>query len=344
MDRFLVILSISASVWATAAVAQTEELPLPSSQAVPLTLEDPLWNAAPAGPDGDSPEVAPPAEKLPLPSQRAVPLTMDDPLWNAPPADPRDGGRPQEIVPQLDIPRESLTFRDALNGFVDKPIRWFSPAHWDSSWEIGLNGSHGSADTNSFRTGLELSRETTDVNWDITLIYAKNQSDGVETQHNVLMYSINDWKINSFPGWSISTKTGVEYDEFKNFNTRFNINTGLGYLFIDSPISELRGRFGSGANREFGGDDENWQPEAVFGVDFSHQVSDKQNMSLVFDHYPSWGDFSDYRIVANFSWEMVINEKGDLSVKINVIDRYDSTSNGARPNDVGYALVLIWAL
>ena len=36
--------------------------------------------------------------------------------------------------------------------------------------------------------------------------------------------------------------------------------------------------------------------------------------------------------------------KVDLSIKLNVIDRYDSTPNGARPNDVDYALVLIWAL
>ena len=93
----------------------------------------------------------------------------------------------------------------------------------------------GNADANSFRTGLELSRETTMTNWDITLIYAKNESDGVETQHNALLYSIHDWSL-ALPRWSLNTKTGLEYDEFKNFDIRYYVNTGLGYCSLTHPF------------------------------------------------------------------------------------------------------------
>ena len=77
-------------------------------------------------------------EELPLPSSQAVPLTLDDPLWNAPAGGGPGQRYPWELAP---IPRGQRSFRDALRGVVVAPIGWFLPADWDSSWEIGLNGS-----------------------------------------------------------------------------------------------------------------------------------------------------------------------------------------------------------
>ncbi len=222
------------------------------------------------------------------------------------------------------------------------PMSWFVPALWERSFELGISGSDGNANAMSLRTGLDLSRETERTNWDIDLTYRKADASGVETQHNALLYSDLDYKLAN-PGWSWFNKFGLEYDEFKEFDVRLNYNTGFGYLLIDTPVSQFRSRFGAGTSREIGSNDDAWKPEAVFGFDFSRQFSANQKFSMVFDYYPNWTDFNDYRIVTDAGWEFLLSEANNLSLKIGVIDRYDSTPGTARPNDIDYSVLLIWA-
>ena len=46
----------------------------------------------------------------------------------------------------------------------------------------------------------------------------------------------------------------------------------------------------------------------------------------------------------DISWELVLDDVNNLSLKVGVIDRYDSTPNGAEPNDVDYSVLLLWSL
>ncbi len=222
------------------------------------------------------------------------------------------------------------------------PLGWLGP-YWDGTFEIGINGAKGNNNAFSITTGLELSRETQLTNWDLSLVYAKNQSDGVETQHNAILFSTWDYKLPS-PHWSWFNKLILEYDEFKEFDLRVTWNTGLGYLLVDTPTTQFRERLGAGVSRELGGMDDDYEPAANFGLDFSHQISERQKFSAVVDFFPNFGDFSDFRIVSDFSWEVLLDEASDLSLKIGVIDRYDSTPNGAEANDVLYTMVLLWAI
>jgi Protein of unknown function, DUF481 len=223
------------------------------------------------------------------------------------------------------------------------PNAWFNSKVWAGSYEIGINGSDGSSDSLSLRGGVNFSRETSFTNWDMQITYAKTTTGVFETQHNTLLYSNWDWKL-PWPRWSYFAKTGLEYDEFKDFNVRFNANTGYGYLLIDTVATQFRPRFGAGTSREFGGVDESWQAEAVFGVDCSHAFSPRQKFSGTVDYFPAWKDFSDYRIVSNLNWEMLLDEATNLSLKLSLIDRYDSTSNGVIPNDLLYSLLLLWKI
>ena len=113
---------------------------------------------------------------------------------------------------------------------------------------------------------------------------------------------------------------------------------------MDTDTTQFRPRFGSGVSREFGGVDEEWKPEAVFGFDFTRQISSRQEFKATVDYFPVWGDFADYRLLTDISWELVLDEVNNLSLKVGVIDRYDSTPNGAQPNDVDYSVLLLWSL
>ena len=222
------------------------------------------------------------------------------------------------------------------------PFSWIGP-WWNGSVSLGINGSEGNANAFNIRSGFELSRETERANWDLDLTYNKTTADDLETAHNALLQSNWDYKLQN-PRWTWFNKLGLEYDEFKNFDLRLFLNSGVGYTFIDNEITQFRGRFGSGVSREFGGVDEDWKPEAVFGIDYARQMTERQRFVATVDYYPAWEDFSDYRIVSDFGWEIDLDAPTNLSLKFGVIDRYDSTPNGALANDVDYSVLLIWTL
>ncbi|MEM8678138.1 MAG: DUF481 domain-containing protein [Planctomycetota bacterium] len=287
----------------------------------------------------------PPIERLP------DPYAIEEPAASPPlPVDPElstpalDG----PVVEDPSVGPEPGMFWSPSNWFGERPtwynpISWFSPVFWDGSIEAGLNGSDGNNNVVSFRTGFDLSRETETTNWDIDFTYGRTEANGVETQNNALLNSDWDYQLKQ-PRWSWFNKLGLEYDEFKAFDTRIFGNTGFGYLLVDRELTELRGRFGAGTSREIGGVDDQWKPEAAFGADFSHQLTPRQKFSLVVDHYPNWDDFGDYRIIADGSLVVVLDEASNLSLKFGLIDRYDSTPDGAQRNAIDYSMVLLWKL
>ena len=104
------------------------------------------------------------------------------------------------------------------------------------------------------------------------------------------------------------------------------------------------GRFGAGTSREFGGPDERWVPEALFGLEYDYKISGCQNIYAKADYFPDWEDFDSYRLVTDVGWELLLDAESNLNLKISVIDQYDSTPNGAEPILLNYAILLLWKL
>ncbi len=280
-----------------------------------------------------------------------VELLTHETQYEVPPAQavplPADGG----FIPQVGQPIMSDAVPVLSDAVAGEPVigpAWYNPAgwigpHWDGSIELGLSGSEGNTNTNSLRAGFELTRETSRTQWTMDLVYAKNKANDVETRHNALLNSNWDYKLAN-PCWTAYSKLGLEYDEFRAFDLRLSLNGGLGYYFITTPITKFRGRFGAGASREIDSADDDWKPEADLGADFEHKISDRQSFEFTTDYYPTWEAFSDYRLVTDASWKLVLDAAHNLSLKMSVIDRYDSTSDGAKHNDVDYAILLLWSL
>jgi len=156
-----------------------------------------------------------------------------------------------------------------------------------------------------------------------------------------LMYADFERFLGDTP-WTFFIKNGLEYDEFKAFDLRYNINSGLGYSFVRTDDLTLVGRFGAGVSREFGGPDDSWSPEALFGGDYEHQVTERHKLICKIDYFPEWDDFNNFRLVSDVAWEYLLDADGNLSFKLGANDRYDSTPNGRRPNDVNYSALLLY--
>jgi putative salt-induced outer membrane protein YdiY len=244
----------------------------------------------------------------------------------------------------LQGPPPSLVYEDPADGSGFNwvyPWSWVPRDGWTNTAELGINGSSGNANSFSFQAGTRLKRKT-DINlFDLRMTHNRTQSNGVEKQNNALLYADFDRYFADSP-WTMFVKNGVEYDRFKAFDLRYNVNAGLAYRFIKSENLNLKGRFGSGTSREFGGPEDRWVPEALFGGDYEHQLNKRNKWIARADYYPEWGNFTNYRVVSDASWEMLWDEAGNLSFKIGAIDRYDSTPNGRRPNDLTYSLMLLY--
>ena len=221
------------------------------------------------------------------------------------------------------------------------PSDYFTTGDWSKSAELGINGTDGNSESMSLVAGLKLKRKTdTDVN-DLRLTGQKTSTNGEETQNNTLLYYDYEHFLGTSP-WSLFVKSGLEYDEFKAFDLRLFVNSGLAYKFIRTKDLTTGVRFGVGTSREFGGPEDRWIPELLFGFDHEHQVNSRNKVSFKADYYPEWSDFENYRVVLDASWEYLLDSTGNLNVKLSAIDRYDSTPNGAKPNDINYALLLMY--
>ncbi|MCA9127251.1 MAG: DUF481 domain-containing protein [Planctomycetales bacterium] len=221
------------------------------------------------------------------------------------------------------------------------PWTWIPLDGWKNSAELGINASAGNAESFSFQTGARFKRKSDFTLFDLRITHNRTQANGIETQNNALMFA----DFERFLGesrWTYFIKNGLEYDEFKAFDLRYNINSGLGYSFYRTDDLTLAGRFGAGASREFGGPNNAWSPEALFGGDYEHQWTKRNKFIAKIDYYPEWTNFSNFRLISDVAWEYLIDEDGNLSFKIGANDRYDSTPNGRKPNDVNYSALLLY--
>ena len=117
----------------------------------------------------------------------------------------------------------------------------------------------------------------------------------------------------------------------------------MGYYWIRQDDANFVTRFGAGANKEIGAPiDDDWVAEAVFGFEGDKQLNSRNKLKAKVDYFPAWEDFSNYRLVADVAWEILLDDSENLSLKLAATDRYDSTPQGADPNDVFYSLLLLY--
>jgi len=221
-------------------------------------------------------------------------------------------------------------------------VTWEPLRSWEGSIELGLNGTEGNSEAFNLRFGGKLKRHTPVSEQTYEFNYVDQSSNGVKSARNGLFDGRIKWPFNDSP-WSWFFHTGLEYDEFKPFDLRLSFDTGLGYDFIRNDVTTLTGRVGGGASKEINGISDDWVPEMLWALDLERKLSERQKMSASVEYLPDVTDFEEYRLNAKASWEVVIDPDWGLSLKLSAINRYDSTPDGAKPNDIDYAALFLWS-
>lgn len=221
------------------------------------------------------------------------------------------------------------------------PWTWIPMDGWENSAEVGLNGATGNTETLTIQSGARFKRKTDWTTFDLRLLQNRTKNAGLVSQDNILLYADLERKI-AETNWNYFLKQGLEYDELTDFDLRYFINGGLGYTWIERDGLLFSTRFGAGVSREFGGSNDDWTPEAVFGTTYEHQVNSRNKIIAKFDYFPAWSDFSDYRTITDLAWEFLLSEERNLSLKLGALHRYDSTPGGAKPSDLNYSAMLLY--
>ena len=277
-------------------------------------------------------------------AQDAGPAVLPPPNWDGP-----------QLLPSADAsaldgePLQPGAMDDAIAATITLTPLWYEPAYWlgthpwDMGVELGINGSDGNNNVFSMRAGGHVKRVTPRWKLDSSLLYNKNNSNGVETQNNGKQDLRVDRILAESP-WTLFVLENLIYDEFQSWDTQLSLNSGVGYQLFKTPTLDLLSRVGAGATREFGGVENDWQPTALFGLDYNHQITKMQKLTGKVDYYPEWEDFRQYRVVSDVGWQVDLDRPRNVSLKFSLIDRYDSTPDGAVPNSLDYAVLMIWKL
>jgi len=282
------------------------------------------------GPGLFQPEVRrlPAVELLPFPSEETPPAAEVLPLPSeeTPPAADRAAEEPHLVAPSIE----------------ELPAKPETPAKpWKGGFELGLDGTEGNSQTLNFRLGLNAKRSTPQSALTLDLDYRKNTSEAEETAHRAFL----DWRFERlFPNspWTCFVHGSVDYDEFKAFDLRVTADLGLGYQLIKTKTTSLVARAGGGFSHEIGSTDKSYVPEAVFGLDFERQLSRRQKLTFSTEYAPDVTDIGDFRLTSRAGWEVLVDQEMNLSLKLSVLNRYDSTPGDAKPNDLDYSAVLLW--
>lgn len=156
--------------------------------------------------------------------------------------------------------------------------------------EFGINGANGNSDNFNLRYGLGVRRKTDDNIFNFDTVYNYASQDDVVTQNRLFSIGREEWYFRGTP-WGIFVDGTFEYDEFRAFDFRIASHVGLTYKFIDNVQTMLKGRAGAGVSREFGGPNDDWIPELIFGLDFEHKFSDNTKVFTTADYIPNINNF-----------------------------------------------------
>ncbi len=285
---------------------------------------------------GGAPELRLPDPALALPPAGQSPFAQS---LEAPP-DPLF--QPPGLPVMEEVPTEILNAQPP----PPKP----SPNPWSARFEAGLNGSEGNSQKFNTRTTVKLKRKTTRRIHTFNLDYLNSRADGIKVQNQLLLDGRCE-ALHPLSPWSYFLHGTSTFDRFTAYDALVTADTGVGFFFVNDDTTELQIRLGGGASREFGIQNAETIPEASYGFSFEHKLSSKQVFTINGDMFPDVRDFTDYRARGEVAWDVIIDSTEHLSLRLSVLDRYDSTPDGRavnvtnpkRHNDINYTAQLAWS-
>lgn len=214
---------------------------------------------------------------------------------------------------------------------------------WSGSVEGGLNGSDGNSESLNIRAAFNAQRKSDTMETKFRSEYSYATNGGEKEKNRWFNELRNDWLLGTDKRWSFFALGQVEYDDFQDWNWRLSAFVGPGYKLVKTDKTTLNARAGAGLTKYIGGETNEIIPEGLLALDVEHQLTERQKLTGSFEYYPSFKQFSEYRIVARAGWEILVDPAVNMMLKLGVEDRYDSNpGDGFKKNDIDYFAMIGW--
>lgn len=250
-----------------------------------------------------------------------------NPFGNANPGPPGPTELPPTLIPDGSLPPPP------------PPKRWFG------GFEFGVNGSQGNADVLNLRLGGLVDYKTPGNLFHADLLYTLTRQDGLTNANQALLNARDEILFKNSP-WGVFASSQVEYDQFRQYDFRAGAYAGLSYLVSKTDHALLKTRVGAGAVREerLGTDGlpGRWVPEALVGMDFNYRFTDRQGFVSSVDVYGNLSQLGQYRVRARAGYEILLDPKYGMVLRLGVQDRYDTLPGQSRRNDLNYFATLLF--
>ncbi|MFI4854318.1 MAG: YdiY family protein [Phycisphaerales bacterium JB065] len=213
-------------------------------------------------------------------------------------------------------------------------------ATWSGRLQLGLSGSRGANDRDSARVVATAKRDAKDSILTLRSTYQQTRSNGERTENRFTARGRNEW-LRGESNWSGFLESEIELAEFLDYDARLRGGAGLVYRFIDNDETLFSTRLGLGAARQFNGPREDIDPEAIVALAFSHRLSPRQRFEVAADYYPDLRDTEQFRAEFRAGYEIGLNEKNNVKLRLSLEDRYNSSANIDR-NNLDYFAELVY--
>jgi len=262
----------------------------------------------------------------------ATPPSDDNPVHSIPvdEAAPTDAPPPPEVVE----PPEAI----AVDGW--RLPAWFRD--WNSSVELGITGTEGNTRNQALRFVFQTRRNTERTETSVNSLFRMTSRDGADSLKQFTLNARNDWLNPGTNDFRYFVQGKLEFDDAQPWESRVSGFGGIGYALIKDDKTTLLARSGFGGSKRMGIEDDDFRAEAFLAADLTHAISERQKLQAGLEYLPNTDGWQEYRINADASWELKIDPKNDLYLRMGVANRFDSDHGSARPNDLDYFVNLGW--
>ncbi len=211
---------------------------------------------------------------------------------------------------------------------------------WERNIEMGLDGSAGVSQSETLRLALGLKYEDDNDRWNVRSIYYLDRSEHETSENKTTTDLTKDWLIKDSKLFYY-VHSGLDWDQFKDWDYRIRQYGGPGYQFIRNEKWELRGRVGLGGKHVMGTEiSDETTVEALLGFFIKRKIRDRHTIEFTNTFFPSLTNVGEHRDVTDFNWNIKFDYYRGFGLKVGLHNEYDSTETSK--NDLDYYASITW--
>lgn len=273
------------------------------------------------------------------------PIIADDPVAaaEAPPVDAtRDDGRDARPTGSNSAIASdaTLSLRDEAQ---PEPAPEVPEIKWSGRFELGANATTGNSDTTSLYAAFGVKREAGLGTFTDDLNYRLATDNGETTTNRFFNVARYERLLAEGSRWSWFASSSQEVDEFKDYDFRLSGSGGFSYEAIREESQTLKIYAGAGVAREFGGSQDNLNPFALLGAEYTRKINSRVSFAVSGEFEPRLDDFGEYRLRGKSKLDVDLNDNGSLKLSLGVEDEFNSDPGDAEENDFYFFAAIVYA-